>query len=102
MADRNRSLKPGTRKSTHHTTGLGLHRFEPLVQQRNHLPESLFSADSLTVFAQTLCAIACINVCAHVQNPRTGSETIVWTHGNTAHTAGLGSAALVTAVTVPR
>ena len=40
------------------------------------------------------CAIACINICVHVKNPNTGSHTIVWTHGNTAHTLiGMASAA---------
>ena len=49
------------------------------------LPESAFSADSLTVFVQPLCAITCINICVHVTNP-IGSHTIVWTLKNTAHT----------------
>ena len=31
--------------------------------------QSPFNADSLTVFAQPPCAIACINICVHVKNP---------------------------------
>ena len=56
--------------------------------------------DSLTVSVQPPCAITCINVCVQVKNPKhwqqnhcldtqipnTGSNTIVWTHKNTAHT----------------
>ena len=33
-------------------------------------PVSAFSADSLTVSAQPPCAIACINICADVNNPK--------------------------------
>ena len=33
-------------------------------------PESAFSADSLTMCAQPPCAIACINICADVNNPK--------------------------------
>ena len=49
------------------------------------LPESTYSADSLTVPVQTSCAIVCINISAHAKFPNTGSHTIVWTHENTAH-----------------
>ena len=58
-----------------------------------------FSQSQLPV--QTLlrcpCAIACINICPHVNNC---SHTIVWTQDNTAHTdrIGMGSAALAAAV----
>ena len=46
------------------------HRFEIPVWQRNFLPESTpaSSADSLMVSEQPLCAITCINICAHVKN----------------------------------
>ena len=33
-------------------------------------PESTFSADSLTVSEQLLCAIACINICSRVKDPK--------------------------------
>ena len=56
------------------------------------------SMQALAVSVQPPCAIACINICAHVKNPRTGSHTRVWTHENTACTVRNGSAALVTAV----
>ena len=32
-------------------------------------PKLTFCADSLTVFAQHQCAIACIHICAHLKNP---------------------------------
>ena len=44
-------------------------RFDSLVRQGNFLPESTFSADSLTVSVKTLCAIACIYICAHIKDP---------------------------------
>ena len=34
------------------------------------LPESTFRADSVTVPVQPLCAIACINICAHIKDPK--------------------------------
>ena len=34
------------------------------------IPESAFSADSLLMFAQHLCAITGINICVHAKNPR--------------------------------
>ena len=55
------------------------------------LPESTFSADSLTVSVQPLSAIACLDTCAHVQNPKHWQPyTIVWTHENIVHTRGNG------------
>ena len=45
------------------------------------LPESTFSADSLTVSVQPPWAIA-----GTLKIPNTGSHTIVWTRENTAHT----------------
>ena len=35
------------------------------------LPESTFSADSLTVFVQPLRAVACTDICEHVKKPHT-------------------------------
>ena len=43
-------------------------RFESQVWQGTFLPEPASSADSLMVSAQPPCAIACINICAHVKN----------------------------------
>ena len=43
-------------------------RFESQVWQGTFLPESASSADSLMGSAQPPCAIACINICAHVKN----------------------------------
>ena len=34
------------------------------------LPEPTFSADSLTVSVEASCAVACINICAHVKEPK--------------------------------
>ena len=63
------------------------------------LPESPFSADSLTVSAQLPRAVACINICIQLKNPNTGSHTIVRTDENTTHTlTGMGSAALAAAM----
>ena len=50
------------------------------------LPTSTVSADSLTVFVQPPCAIACISICAHAKLLNTGSQTIVWTKEIAAHT----------------
>ena len=53
--------------------------------------QSPFNADSLTVFAQPPCAIACINICEHVQKPKHWQPySSVWTHHNTAHTDSNG------------
>ena len=38
------------------------------VRQGIFLPESTFSADCLTCVSTPPCAIACINICAHVKN----------------------------------
>ena len=56
-------------------------------------PKSAFSADSLRVFTQPLCAIVCVNVCACVKNPKHWQpyiHRIVWTHENTVHTGRNG------------
>ena len=60
-------------------------RFSSPLQQGIFLPESAFSAVSLTAFAKPLCAVRCMNICVHITNP-IGSHTIVWTLKNTAHT----------------
>ena len=39
------------------------------MRQGIFLPESTFSADSLTCVRTPPCAIACINICAHVRDP---------------------------------
>ena len=36
---------------------------------RNFLLESTFSAESVTCVRAPTCAIACINICAHVKDP---------------------------------
>ena len=45
------------------------HRFNSPVWPGIFLPGSTFSADSLTCVRTTLCAIACINIYAHVKDP---------------------------------
>ena len=37
---------------------------------RIFLPKSASSADAVTVSVQPPCAVVCINICAHVQNPK--------------------------------
>ena len=37
---------------------------------RDFLADSAFSADCLTVSVQPPCAITCLNICAHVENPK--------------------------------
>ena len=43
--------------------------FDSPVRQGIFLPESTFSADSLTCVRPLPCAIACIDFCAHVKDP---------------------------------
>ena len=58
-------------------------------------PKSTFSAASVTMSVKPSCAITCVDICAHVKIPNTGSHTTVgWTHQNTAHTHRSGHAAL--------
>ena len=72
--------------------------FESLMQQGIFLPESTFSADSLTVFVQPLCAIAWLNICVCVKNPQTLAAIPLFGHMEIQHTLiGTGSAALVAA-----
>ena len=56
--------------------------FNSLVHRGIFLPQSALSADSLTVPVQPLCAIACINICAQMKNPKHPQPY----HKNTAHT----------------
>ena len=44
-------------------------RFDSPVWQGIFLPESTFSADSITCVHKPPCAIACINICVHVKDP---------------------------------
>ena len=44
-------------------------RFHSPVRQEIFLPESTFSEDFLTYVRTPPCAIACINICAHVKDP---------------------------------
>ena len=62
-------------------------RFPHFKWQAIFLQESTFSADSLTVFIQPQCTIACINV----KNQKMMYKL-----------AGIGSAALVAAVALPK
>ena len=62
------------------------------------LPESTFGAVTLTVSVQPVCAIACINICAHVKD-----AVRLFGHMKILHALlGLGSTALVAAVALPR
>ena len=53
---------------------------------RFFLPESTFSADSLTVSAQPLVSNHTHQNLRRLKIPNTGSHTTVWTHEHTAHT----------------
>ena len=68
------------------------------MRQGIFLPESTFSADSLTGSVQLPCAIACINVRAHVKIPNTYSHTTVQTHENIPTPTGIGRDALAAPV----
>ena len=72
---------------------------------RDCLPESAFSADSLTVSVQPPCAIACINICAHVkkkEKKKALAAIPLFGHPKMLHTlTGIGSAALAAAVPYP-
>ena len=54
------------RASDRHAADTG---FDYPAQQEIFLPGSSFRADSLTCVRTPPCAIACINVCAHVEDP---------------------------------
>ena len=69
------------------------------LNERIFLPESIFSADSLTVFTQPPCAIARVSICTHVQQiPNAGSRAIVGTHEVLLTLIGVGSVVLAAAV----
>ena len=72
--------------------------FESLMQQGIFLPESTFSANSLTVFVQPPCAIAWLNISVCVKDPHTLAAVPLFGHMEIQHTLiGMGSAALVAA-----
>ena len=56
------------------------------------LPELTSSVDSLTMSTQPPCAIACINVCVHINNPKHWQPHLCFDIWNTL--IGMGSAAL--------
>ena len=45
------------------------HSFDSPWRQGIFLPESAFSADSVTCVRTSPCAIACVDICAHVKDP---------------------------------
>ena len=62
-----------------------------LMQSGIFSPESTFSADYVMVFVQPLCAIACINICVHTENPKPWQPYhCLDTQGNTTHTGRKG------------
>ena len=66
------------------------------------LPESTSGADSLPVSVQPPCAIACINICADVKNPKHWQPYHCLDIRKIVHTLiGMGSAALAAAVPYP-
>ena len=79
--------------------------FHSSVRNELCVSESPFSEKFRTVSLQPPSVIAGTNICTHVKNPKHWqSYTIVWTYENTAHSllAGMGSAAPVAAVALPR
>ena len=73
------------------------------MQQGIFLPESTASADSLTVLVQPPRAIACINICAYIKNPRHWQPTYCLDMQKycTLSLTGMGRAALAAAVPYP-
>ena len=66
---------------------------------RDFSPLSTFSANSLTVSAQPQCAIACINICVHVKNPRHCQPYHLFGHAQKLQMLiGIGGTALAAAV----
>ena len=65
------------------------------------IPESASNADCLTVSLQPRVQSHAATSVSTLQIPNIGSHTIVWTHGNTAHTDKKCIAALVTAMAYP-
>ena len=57
---------------------------------RDFSPRAAVNADSLRLPVQPLCAIACINICAYVKDPKHWQPAIVWTQENTAGTVSNG------------
>ena len=83
--------------------GTILTRVRAPVWQGIFLPESPSSADSLTVSVQTRISICLyINICAHVNNPKSLAAIPLIGHTKTLHTLiGMGSAALAASVPYP-
>ena len=48
--------------------------------------QSQLTAKTLTVFAQPPCAVTCVNICAHTDNPKHRKPTTVWAHRHATHT----------------
>ena len=70
---------------------------------RDFSPGVRFSADSLTVSVQPSCAIACINICAHVTDPHHLQPIPLFGHTKIPRALlGTGSAALAAAVALLR
>ena len=83
------------RASDRHTAQAGS---IPLCGKEFFLPEPTFSANSLTVSAQPSCAIASINICAHVNDSKHWQPQ---THEISHAMLGTGSAALAAVVALP-
>ena len=72
------------------------------MRQGIFLPESTFSADTLTVSAYSTGVQARASTCVRTLTiPNTGSHIIVWTHENTPHTDRMGIYSAALAATVP-
>ena len=64
--------------------------------------EPTSNADSLMVFTQPLCAMSCINICAHIKNSMHWQSCHCLELQKILHTLiGMGSAALEAAVPYP-
>ena len=63
--------------------------------------QSTFGADSLMVSTQPLCPIACINISAHIKNPKHRQPYHCLDTWKYCTLIGMGSAALATAVPYP-
>ena len=76
---------------------------EILARQAIFHPEYIFSACSLTVFALSSCAIACINITAHIRRNPIHWRPQQCGHTNIPHTAGVMiSAALASVEAIAR
>ena len=66
------------------------------------LPESTCTADALTMSLKLSCAIARINVCAHVNDPKHYLYLSFWHRKITYSLVGMGSDTLAAAANLPR